>query len=197
MTHSFLKKDAWTGGSVDALMFFGPATASDAIAVSNALWSFPRLAGPYRHRHIEPKQQSVVIHPKFSTDGCELLFGVYQNHDDTCSNFVHSTIFDDDGLWVYAGLTVGSFPTGWNIGAYPTEDGLPAPWLKPLYEDLRLVTQHVNHLKDIRGAIYGWLTTVDCDTLLEAIAGTIPTQRWNALDVWRDGKCQHYAPTHL
>ena len=197
MARQFTKEDAWTGGDIDALMFFGPATVDDALTVFNALWSFPQLSGPYRSRKVEPDAQSVITQPDCNDYGCEQLIGVYTHHDGTCSNLVHTTILDDDGLWVYAGPTTGSLPASWNIGAYPFEDGRPTTWLQPLYDDLRLITQHVNQSKPMLGAMYGWLTTMDCDILLDAIAGNIPTERWNPIDVWRDGQRQYYPPTHL
>ena len=197
MINSFLQDDAWTGGNVDALMFFGPATVDDAANVCDALWSFPRLAGPFRHRTIDPAQQPLVDRPNFTPDRFESLVGVYTHDDGTQSNFVHTTIIDDDGLWVCAGPTVGSLPVNWNVGAYPFEDGRPIEWLPSLFDDLRKITHHVNDSKTLRGTIYGWLTTADCDTLLEAIAGSVPAERWVALDVWDGGSCTYYPPTHL
>lgn len=178
-------------------MFFGEATINDALVVSKAIWSFQRLSGPYRDRNCDPNRQTVISNPDFTDVGCEELVGVYTNHDGQKSNFVHTTIIDDDGLWVYAGPTIGSLPESWSIGAYPFEDKSPTTWLKPLYDDLHLIVKHVNDSIAIKGATYGWLTSEDCDTLLAALDGTIPIKRWGPFDMWRDGQNEHYPATNL
>lgn len=197
MEKLFTRPDTWNGGSVETLMYFGPATHEVALAVAKSLWSLPRLLGPYSARDLEPDAQPIVDHPHFDEDYCEQLVGVYTHHDGTQSPFVHTTIIDEDGLWVYAGPTVGGLPAEWGVGAYPFGDDRKLTWLEPLYDDLRLIVQHVAGSANILAAVYGWHTLVDLDTLLGAVAGTIPEERWGPIEVWSEGKRCFYPATHL
>jgi hypothetical protein len=197
MTRLFTNTDSWTGSTVDALMFFGAATVEQAIDVARAIWSYPRLDGPYRFRDVEPQNQPLADFSRFSDNGCEQLLGVFTHSDGSRSPFVHTTILDDNGLWVYAGPTIGGLTSIWNVGAYPIEDGTPANWLGPLLQDLRVLTEHVYQRCPILGAMYGWLTTIDLNILLEAVAGRIPDERWNGLAIWRESECDYFPPTHF
>jgi len=196
MSDSFLQADAWTGGNVDALLYFGRNNTAKAVQVFDALWSFPRLFGPYPDRHRSPADQAVITTPDYTDDGLAQYVGVYTHHDGAQSNFVHTAINDDDGLWVYAGVTVGSLPDAWDVGPYPIDDGRPCNWLKPLLDDLQSLTDHINQSCPIYAATYGWLTVADCDILLQSVAGDIPSERWAGIDIWRGGVRQSYPPTH-
>jgi hypothetical protein len=197
MQKIFTHPDSWSGGSVDALIYVGAANIDDANEVSRSLWSFPRLKGPYLYRDVEPDQQVPIAVPEMCDNSLQQLDGVYTHHDGSKSDFTHTTIIDDDGLWVYAGPSVGGLPKEWNVGAYPFSDGKPANWLSPLYDDLRAIVKRISQFTPLKAATYGWLTVLDCDRLIEAVAGHIPDDRWGPIDVWRDGHHSYFPATHF
>lgn len=197
MNPVFTRHDAWNGGSIDTLMFFGDASPEHAINIAEALWSFPKLDGPYRCRNVEPDQQERADYSAFINDGFEQLIGVLTHHDGSRSPLVHTTLMDDNGLWVYVGLTVGGLPASWKIGAYPFDDGFPTSWLEPLVDDLRNISNHVHQYCPIRGALYGWIDAPDWDLLLNAISGKIPKERWHGLSIWQGNECDYFPPTML
>jgi len=195
MKSLFTRPDAWTGGNIDALMYFGRVSADRAVAVARALWSYPMLDGPYQLRDREPEDQSHCEFSAAEDGGWPQSVGVLTHFDGSRSSFVHTTIRDDDGLWVYAGPTLGGLPPEWKIGAYPIEDGAPTLWLEPLLRELRALTDHVHQRCPILAAAYGWLDLSDLDTILNAIAGVVPEERWTGLAIWRDSGFDYYPPT--
>jgi hypothetical protein len=196
MSTLFTKTDAWTGGSIDVLMFFPGAGVEHAIRVGRRLWGFASLDGPYRERTIEPASQPTADFTRFTSEGCEQLLGVMHYADGSCSPFIHTSIIDDDGLWVYAGPSLGGLPQDWGVGAYPFCDGRPITWLAPLYTTLRDLAQHVHSHSPVRVAAFGWLDLAAPDMLLSVLRDGVPPDRWVGLSLW-DGDCPaYYAPTH-
>jgi hypothetical protein len=195
MNPQFTNPDSWAGGSIDALMFFGQSPVEKAIAAAKALWSIDRLDGPYRDRTVEPSGQDRCGFDRFTTDGCEQLTGVMTHDDGTTSPFVHTTIFDDDGLWVYAGPPMGGLPDHWNVGAYPVDDGKPTAWLEPLLDSLQSLSHEVHKICPVRAAVYGWLDLAEPDRILEALSGKIPDERWHGLTLWDGDACTYFPPT--
>lgn len=193
----FTRPYAWAGGNVDALMYFGAAGIDEANAISRAVWSYPRLEGPYQHRDIEPDRQVPVAVPQMSIYGHADSDGVFTHHDGSRSAFVHSALIDEDGLWVYAGLTVGGLPEDWDVGAYPFGDSNPNKWLLPLYDSLRALVIHVSQSTPPRAAIYGYCPEASLHVPLEAVEGHVPEERWAPIDVWRDGRHSYFPATHL
>lgn len=193
----FTRPDSWKGGSVDALMYFGAAGIDEANAVSRAVWSYPGLEGPYRHDDVEPDQQVPIAVPEMSIHGHAGSIGVYTHHDGSRSAFEHSSLIDEDGLWVYAGPTVGGLPEDWDIGAYPFGDSNPNKWLLPLYDSLRALVMHVSQTMPPRAAIYSFCPEASRDVPIEAAEGNIPDDRWCPIDVWRDGQHSHYPMTRF
>lgn len=196
-TISFTDSEAWNGGTVDALMYFGQSKVNDAITIFNALWKNNNLRGPYRSNRIEPQKQTPIIKPDYTDDGCEHLYGIYTHIDGKKMNFVQKVVFDEYGLWVYAGVTVGSLPSEWNVGAYPDniDEGIHV-WEECLLEELRTICHSLYKAKPIKAAIYGWLTVSEIDTLLEAVDGSIPDHQGYPIDIWIDG-VNHFYPASI
>lgn len=195
MAHCFHDPDAWSGGTIDTLMFFGPRSVVDATQVAKSLWSFDRLTGPYRQRHIDPQLQALLTSFEFTDDGCEQLVGTYQHSCGSLSPFVHTTIRDEDGLWIYAGIPMGGMPAEWDVGAYPLDDGKPVTWLPPLIEELRKITAYIDCAHSVLAAVYGWLDVSAIDKIVNALAGKIPGDRWHAIEIWRNHGVEYFPMT--
>jgi len=190
----FTRAGAWSGGYIEALIFFGPSPLEEAVAIANALWSTECLDGPYGERSVEPWEQDHCDYSGFAEEGCAQLVGVLTHPDGAQSPFLHTTIFDDDGLWIYAGTPIGGLPSSWNVGAYPFDDGRSTDWLEPLTGTLRRICEHIHSRCPSGGAIYCW--EPEPDQLLEAISGTIPDERWAGVSLWSSDGCRYYPPTH-
>ena len=194
----FLNPDAWTGGSIDSMMFFGPASVDFAMEVARTLWSFQRLHGPFRDRTTEPENQEKLKDFDFSEDCCENLIGTYLLSGQTLSPFEHTTILDSDGLWVYAGIPVGSLPLSWDVGAYPFDDGKPISWLPPLTEELRELTHFVNARHPILASMYGWIIgDMEIGMIKESLAGRIPTERWHPMEIRKGDRLEYFPMTRM
>jgi hypothetical protein len=193
----FTRPSAWAGGNVDALMYFGAEGIDEANAVSRAVWSYPRLEGPYEHHDVEPDQQVPIAVPQIGVDEFGYAIGVYTHHDGSRSAFKHATVIDEDGLWVYTGVTVGGLPEEWDVGACPFGDDNPKKWQLTLYESLRALVMHVSQSTPPRAAIYGFCTEASLHVPLEAVEGHVPEERWAPIDVWRDGHHSYFPATHF
>jgi hypothetical protein len=188
--------DSWSGGTFDALMFFGPTSLNRTADIANWMWTYDRLDGPYRERYI-PISQQPKVSPNFTDDGCEQLVGQYRHQDGLRSPFVHTTIRGDDGLWIYAGIPMGGFPANWDVGAYPFEDGKPVDWMLTLIDDLRLITSHVRRRFSILAASYGWFDVSILDTIDDALKGKIADDRWHPIELKTDAGIKYYPITKL
>lgn len=179
-------------------MFFGPATVDFASDVARTIWSFPRLHGPFRDRTTEPEDQEQLKDFDFTEDCCELLFGTYLLSGQTLCPFEHMTLLDSDGLWVYAGIPMGSMPSSWDVGAYPFDDGKPISWLLPLIEDLRELTHFVNSRHPMQAAMYGWICGIlEVDVIKESLAGRIPTERWHPMEIRKGDRLEYFPMTRM
>ena len=196
MVSPFQNCDAWSGGSFDVLMFFGPASIDKTIELARRLWSHPRLNGPYRDRNSLPTQQSKV-EPRFTEDGCEQLVGEYSHENGEISPFVHTTIRDDDGLWVYAGIPMGGFPDSWDVGAYPFDDGKPVDWIIELIDELAPLSEFVVDQHAARAIAYGWFDVSILDTIEDALNGKTRDDRWHHLEVQTEDGWKVYPITKL
>jgi hypothetical protein len=188
----FTKPDAWTGGSIDALMCFGVWRRDKVAEITRALWSYPQLDGPYLDRHREPESQERFDLTDYGQDGFASLLGSLMTWDGHEVPFTQYTVIDDDGLWVYAGPPLGGLPVSWDVGAYPFDDGKPADWLLPLVEQLGELSEYVHRSCPILAATYGWLTVLDVDIVVDAIAGKIPEERWCAIRTWKGSESTYY-----
>lgn len=196
MNDVFLHPDSWSGGTFDALMFFGPTSLDRTIDIANWMWSYDQLDGPYRQRYIPIAQQSKVS-PNFTEDGCEQLVGHYRHQDGQCSPFVHTTIRGDEGLWIYAGIPMGGFPPNWKVGAYPFDDGKPIDWMLILINDLRLFTSYVRQRFSIVAASYGWFDVSILDIIDEALKGKVSDDRWYPIELMTAKDLQYYPITKI
>lgn len=197
MTHCFHSPDAWSGGSIDTLMFFGPRTVTEAMQISDSMWKFSRLAGPFRERNVDPQLQTRFTSFDFTEDGCESLIGTYHHACGVFSPFAQSTICDDEGLWIYAGIPMGGMPEEWDVGAYPFDDGKPVIWLPPLIEQLRELTAYIDSAHSVRAAVYGWLDVSAIDIIADALAGKIPKDRWHPIEIWHSHSAEYFPMTKL
>lgn len=196
MVSPFLNADAWSGGTFDVLLYFGPTSLPRTIDITRRIWSFPQLNGPFRHRNLLPSQQNHVD-PDFSEDGCEQLVGEFKFPDGAISPFVQTTIRDEDGLWVYAGIPMGGFPANWNVGAYPFDDGQPVDWILDLNTLLRNLTNYVRDACPMLAVAYGWFDVSILDTIGDALNGVVRDDRWHELEVATDEGWQIYSITKL
>ena len=197
MTHSFHSPDAWSGGSIDTLMYFGRRSVSESLQIADSLWKFSRLAGPFRQRNVDPQFQTRITSFDFTEDGCETLFGTYRHACGVFSPFAQSTIRDDEGLWVYAGIPMGGMPEEWDVGAYPFDDGKPVTWLPALIEELRKLTAYIDSAHSVRAAVYGWLTVSAIDIIADALVGKISSDRWYPIEVWNDHSVEYFPITRI
>jgi hypothetical protein len=195
MSDPFLNPDSCTGGNFEALMFFGSTSLERTIEIANLLWTYDRLDGPYRHRNVSISGQSKVL-PNFTDDGYEQLVGQYRHEDGFNSPFVHMTIHDDDGLWVYAGIPMGGFPEHWDVGAYPFDDGKSLDWVLPFIDELRQLTAFVRQRFPLRAAVYGWNVSPD-DMLDDALNGKVHDERWDAIELQTPTGWRYYPITKL
>jgi hypothetical protein len=196
MNDIFLNPDSWAGGTFDALMFFGLTGHDRTTDIANWMWTYDRLNGPYQQMNIPMSQQSKVV-PNFTDDCCDRLVGVYRHRDGLCSPFVHTTILDDAGLWIYAGIPMGGFPEDWDIGAYPFNDGKPTDWMLPFINDLRLLTAYVRQRFPILIASYGCLDATICDIFEDALKGKIGNDRWYPIELQTEIGLQYYPISKL
>ena len=196
MVNPFHNPDAWSGGTFDALMFFGPTSLGRAVDTTCRIWGHPQLNGPYRDRNtltsLQPKAD-----PSFTEDGCEQLVGEYRHPDGAISPFVQTTIFDDDGLWIYVGIPMGGFPDNWNVGTYPFDDGKPVDWVIRLTDDLKGITDFVRISNSVLACAYGWFDVSILDTIGDALNGKINADRWHHLELQTQHGWQTYPITKL
>ena len=196
MVNLFQNPDAWSGGTFDALMYFGPTPLERTVEIANHIWRYPQLNGPFRDRHQLPAQQPKAK-PNFTEDGCEPLVGEYRHQDHTISSFVQTTIRDDDGLWIYAGIPMGGISASWDVGAYPFDDGRPVDWVIDLTNELQLFTRFVRGKYPVRAIAYGWFDISILDTIDDAMNGTIYNDRWHHLELQTEAGWRVYPITKL
>jgi hypothetical protein len=194
MNETFLNPDSWHGGTFDALMFLGLTSLEETTDIANWIWAYDRLDGPYQQQNVFGRSK---VAPNFTDDCCEQLVGVYRHRDGLCSPFVHTTIRDDAGLWIYAGIPMGGFPASWDVGAYPCDDGKPLDWMLPFIDDLRLLTAHVRQRFPIRVASYGWFDITIVDTFENALKGKIGEDRWYPIELQTEIGFQYYPISKL
>ena len=196
MNHPFQNPDAWSGGTFDVLMFFGPTSLDRTIEISNRIWRYPLLNGPYRERSILPSQQ-VKVEPSFSEDGCEQLVGEFRHQDNLISPFVQTTIIGDDGLWIYAGIPMAGFPDTWDVGAYPFDDGKPLDWIIKINGELKLLADFVREKYPVLALALGWFDVSILDTIEDAMDGKIHDDRWHHLEIQTGDEWMTYPITRL
>ena len=102
--NSFNDPERWTGGQVEALMLARACDFNKGVDIFNTIWSQPHLKGPYRSNKKPTEAQNIATKPLFNHDGCEVFYGIYEHIDHHRLNFIHTTLFDEFGLWVYMGL---------------------------------------------------------------------------------------------
>jgi hypothetical protein len=192
----FLNENAWAGGTFDALMYFGPTSLEQTKAIAERLWSYSRLNGPYRERHHAIAMQEKVT-PIFTEDGCEQLVGLYRFGDEELSPFVHTTVQCDDGLWVYAGIPMGGFPSNWNVGPYPFDDGRDVSWVLEIVRDLRELVAFLRSSFFIPAAAYGWFDVSILDTIEDALNGRLHDDRWHPIELQTGTELKYYPITKL
>ena len=196
MTHPFQNPDSWSGGTFDALMYFGPASITETLRISETIWRYARLNGPYRERHLLPSQQEKVT-PDYTDDGCEQLVGEFHHQNNAVSPFVHTTIRDDDGLWIYCGIPMAGFPPDLDVGAYPFDDGKPVEWVIDFTNQLQTFTDYVRIHHSMLAAAFGWFDISILDTLDDAMNGKIHDDRWHQIELATENGWQVYPITKL
>jgi hypothetical protein len=178
----FTNQESWSGGTFDALMYFGIQKVDLAIDITKAIWGAGNLIGPFNRHDSEPGDLAVIQDYAFSEESCEQLYGLITLAGGESACLVQTTLSDSDGLWVYFGPTVGSLPSTWNIGGFPFDDGSPVEWMPSLVEQLRKFVSHVSDVAPIQSAIYGWLDSGDLDTAIDAARGVLPEKRYVSIE---------------
>ncbi len=195
MTHCFHSPDAWSGGSIDTLMFCGPRPVPEAMQIADSMWKYSRLTGPFRQRNVDPQFQTRITSFDFTEDGCESLIGTYKHACGASSPFAQSTIRDDEGRWVHAGIPMGGMPEDWDVGAYPFDDGKPVTWLPPLIDEMRTITAYIDSAHGVRAAVYGSLDVPATDIIADALAGKIPSDRRYPVEIWNNHSVEYFPVT--
>lgn len=169
----FTQPDTWTGGYIEAAILLADEN-SPFEQLINSVWSSDELEGPYPSREEEPENQSIVD-LKQMADPDAMLYGILSLEDHTQLPLLYQSFEDEHGVWVSLNVPVGSLPRGWGLQGYPFIA------VTPLYKALRTVVGHISKEVAARGAIIGWLTALEYDSLARIINGNpVPDERWHA-----------------
>ena len=90
MNHPFQNPDSRSGGTFDALVYFGAVSLGETLKIAETTGHYARLNGPFRDRHLLPSQQEKVT-PDFSDDGCPECLDVLMSPCSASHAFVSPT----------------------------------------------------------------------------------------------------------
>lgn len=183
----FTEPDTWSGGSVELLVALGHMNDDDRLRAIQAVWAWPALQGPYGDCHIEPTGQVAA------TPGIEGRYYGLATLPNETGQVAFSTCFveDDNGLWLYAGVPLGSLGTACPVGAFPFGEGGTQDWERTVYKWLFGLAKHLFNAIPFDRAVIGWLTTLEVD---EIVRKTIPEVRRHAYIVAVGGRLECHAP---
>jgi hypothetical protein len=109
----FTASDAWVGGYHETAFFFDPRTSGTEAL--RALWSFPKLDGPFSSQFVEPSEQVIA-----AIEGDERLNGALSLPGGArvaCASFVYR---GDDNIEIDLAISVGSLSRAWQeVGGFP------------------------------------------------------------------------------
>ena len=183
----FTETDTWSGGSIELLCLFRGATTELTKAIQETLWRWPYLTGPYTNSNLEPGDQSVG-----DPADLEARFGVAQLPGEI-GRAAFQTMFveDDDGLWLYAGLPLGSLGRVLPVGAFPFDEQAVQDWELVTYRWLVGLAEHLHAQVPFKRAAVGWLAIAEVE---ELVAERIPDVRYHGYIVERLGQLLYFPP---
>lgn len=183
----FTEPGTWNGGSIDLLVALGPSVGARRLNASRAVWQWSALQGPYAHRDVEPSCQ-VTVAP--TAVGHHYGVATLPNG---AGQVAFTTFFveDDDGLWLYAGVPLGSLDTTYPVGAFPFGERNTEPWESIVYEWLFGLAEHIFSAVPFERAVVGWLTTLEVEQLAHSV---VPEQRGHGYVVATAGCLEYHAP---
>ena len=169
----FTDTDAWNGGSIELLCLFRKPDTAVQAKCSAAVWSWPQLQGPYARRDQEPTEQ------KLAAPGSEgARYGIASLPDAIGTvAFQTSFVDDDDGLWLYAGLPLGSLSRVLPVGAFPFGESKAESWEHVLHAWFFSLAEHIRKQVPFERGVIGWLTTGEVE---ELVAGYVPADRFHS-----------------
>ena len=179
----FTQPDTWKGGYIEAAILLADENPS-CEQVMSSVWSSDELKGPYPSREAEPENR-FIIDLKQLTDPDAMLYGILSLEDHTQLPLLCQRFEDEHGVWVSLNVPVGSLPRGQGLQGYPfMADSQSA--LLPLYKALKAIVEHMSKEVAVSGAIMGWLTALEYDSLAHVIGGNpVPDERWHAYLLFR------------
>ena len=172
----FTIPDAWSGGSIELLILIHDSSKNIRVKISNTLWQFPFIDGPYTSNQIEPELQV-----KKSTNDTEARFGIAELNDGKKFAFGTSVIEDEDGVWLYAGIPMGSLAQFFPVGGYPFESSNHQNWQPQVHEWFVSLAKHLHESLPYERGVIGWLTSSEVDEIVDQI---IPDERHSTYILW-------------
>jgi hypothetical protein len=167
----FTEPETWRGGSVELLCAMGPSNAERRKRCVAAVWNWPSLRGPYARSDKEPSQQRLS---QPNSTACHGVAALPEQLGEVA--FKVSTVVDDDGLWLYAGVPMGSLGSVFPVGAFPFESTAVEPWERTVYGWLFGLAEHIAAQVPFERAVIGWITMAEVDQLS---AQQVPATRFH------------------
>lgn len=162
------RDDLWLGGSIDLLLLFRGPSAPSPGEVTEAVWAWSPLEGPYLDRAMESR-------PSRESPNVDHLYGRGRLPTGQYVPFETYIVVDSDGVWVYAGAPVGGLGEVYPIEAYPFEASATTPWVLEVHGWLESLAAHVGTTLNFERGVIGWLTLLDVG---EPVQGTVPETRY-------------------
>lgn len=183
----FTEPGVWRGGSIELLCLFSRGGAERRRALCSVVWAWSHLAGPYRSSSVEPSMQ-VRCEPtdEAATYGVASLPGQLGS-----VAFKVSFVEDENGLWLYAGVPLGSLGKVLPVGAFPFGEPVVQHWEHTVYAWLFGLAEHVHSQVPFECGVIGWLTLMEVEELAER---RVPEQRSHGYIASAQGKLLYYAP---
>jgi hypothetical protein len=183
----FTESGTWDGGSVELLCLFRHATQSSRSLIHRAVWSWPSLVGPYANSKLEPEAQ-LGSDPtdEEATYGVALLPGQIGR-----VAFQTTFVEDSNGVWLYAGVPLGSLGRVLPVGAFPFGEENAQEWEHIVYGWLFGLAEHLHSQMSLERAVIGWLTTMEVE---ELAAERIPEVRHHGYIAVNREQLVYYPP---
>ena len=178
----FTAPDAWSGGSYEVALEYGPLAPEAIRAVVARIWAHPALEGCWLSHDVEPDRQPRVdpSDSKVEPDGWLRGVATFPNGERApCGTYV---VHDESGAWVYFGVPLGSLGRGYPVGAFPFDDGSSLGWREEVDRWLLGVAEHVFAERPFALALVGWTDDPETSAAEVARAG-VPERRWTGIAV--------------
>jgi hypothetical protein len=184
----FTEPDAWTGGSIDLLCLFRGGTSASKAEINHAVWSWPHLVGPFESSGVEPDAQGSTNPASDNARyGVATLPGMIGR-----AAFHVTYVEDSDGLWLYAGVPLGSLGRVLPVGAFPFDDEGTQEWEHVVYGWLFSLAEHLHQRVKFERAAVGWLTSFEVEELADR---RVPEVRGHGYITTSHNGLVYYPPT--